>query len=434
MWPDAGTFVFVADAAAAKEVTTYRARFPKPMIFYDVLSFFGQNIVASEGEQWKKYRKIAAPAFTERNNMLVWQETTRIMNELFDEEWKGQQSVTVDHCLDITLPITLFVISCAGFGQNISWGNDGDVAAGHKLSFKETMQIMSKDFFIPIVVPKWASGITKRTQLAAQALVELRSYLLEMIHRRLHSEKVERNDLFSILLEENSQHLDSAALTDDELIGNIFLFLIAGHETTSHTLAFALGLLALYPDEQEKLYQHTKSVLSDGRSPTYADTNAFSYALAVFQETLRLYPPVSAVPKISNEDTSLTLYNTEGEAKRVAVPKGTYIDIHIVAIHYNPRYWSDPKAFKPSRFLEPDWPREAFLPFSAGSRACLGRRFSEIEAVVVLTSFVSKYKITVKEEPQFANETFEERKARVLSADTGISLTPSRVPLVFTRR
>lgn len=62
----------------------------------------------------------------------------------------------------------------SGFGQNISWGNDGDVAAGHKLSFKETMQIMSKDFFIPIVVPKWASGITKRTQLAAQALVELR--------------------------------------------------------------------------------------------------------------------------------------------------------------------------------------------------------------------------------------------------------------------
>ncbi|KAF9048947.1 614/534 cytochrome P450 [Panaeolus papilionaceus] len=440
MLPAADPFIFLADAAAIKEVMTYRARFSKPVHFYDPLSFFGQNIVASEGEQWKKYRRAAAPAFTERNNKLVWEETTRVMNELFEGEWKGQQSITVDHCLNITHPIALFVISCAAFGQNISWGNDRSLPLGHKLSFKQAIRIMSEDFFIPLIVPKWALGLTKRTETAGRALDELRQYLFEMIHCRLHTDKVERHDLFSMLLEENSQHLHNAALTDDELIGNIFLFLIAGHEasdsypTTSHTLAFALGLLALYPDEQERLYQHVQTVLTDGRSPTYADVNSLSYSLAVFQETLRLFPPVSAIPKVSTEDTTLPFRNLEGDIKRIPVPKGTYITIHVPGVHYNPRYWPDPKVFKPSRFLEPEWPREAFIPFSGGARACLGRRFSEIEAVVVLTSFVSKYKITIKEEPQFANETFEQRKARVLSSDTGLSLTPLRVPLVFTRR
>ncbi|KAF9048962.1 cytochrome P450 [Panaeolus papilionaceus] len=442
--PNVETYLFLADAAAAKEITTYRSRFPKPMKFYDVLSFFGHNIVASEGEQWKKYRRISAPAFTEvsislqnlsietwqikicktkQNNVLVWEETTRIMNELFEGMWKDKQSVTVDHCLDITLPIILFVISCAGFGQSISWENDDDIPAGHKMSFKKAMYIVSEDFFIPLVVPKWALGLTKRTEAAGQALTELRAYFLEMIHRRHLSEKVERHDLLSILLEENSHHLDDAPLTDDEVIGNVFIFIIAGHETTSHTLAFALGLLALYPDEQEKLYQHIKSVIPDGQSPTYADTSLLTHSLAVFQETLRLFPPVSAIAKTPAEDTSLTIHNAKGESKRIPIPQGSYVNIHVTAIHYNPRYWPDPKSFKPERFLKPDWPRDAFLPFSGGARACLGRRFAEIEAIVILTMLASKYKITVKEEPQFANETFEQRKARVLACDTGLTVT-----------
>ncbi|PPQ66862.1 hypothetical protein CVT24_008570 [Panaeolus cyanescens] len=407
MWPVSNIFIFLADAAAVKEVTTYRSRFPKPVIFYEPLAFFGKNIVVSEGEVWKKYRKISAPAFTE-------------LAQVRSANYGSYKS-------SVYLPMLL------GFGQSISWTDDDDIPEGHTMSFKDTMQIMSKDFIIPIAIPKWALGITKRTRKAGQALVELKKYMSEMIHGRLHSEKVERADLFSLLLEENSQHLDSAALTDDELFVP---------QTTSHTMAFALGLLALYPDEQEKLLQHTKSVLSDGRAPTYGDLNSLTYALAVFYETLRLYPPVSiesrashhawlttnvrkvgAIPKTTTEDTSVNITNAEGQVKRVPLPKGTYIDIHIAAIHKNPRYWSDPKTFKPARFLEPNWPRDAFLPFSAGSRACLGRRFAEIEAIAALTLFVLKYKITVKEEPQFAHETFEERKARVMASDCGISLT-----------
>ena len=102
------------------------------------------------------------------------------------------------------------------------------------------------------------------------------------------------------------------------------------------------------------------------------------------------------------------------------------------------RHWEDPYAFKPERFLN-DWPRDAFVPFSAGPRSCIGRklvilhfflclsgnfnRFAETEAIAAITYLVSRYKISVKEEPQFAQETFEQRKDRVLKSDKRLTLT-----------
>ncbi|KAH9998645.1 hypothetical protein BJV77DRAFT_979476, partial [Russula vinacea] len=84
----------------------------------------------------------------------------------------------------------------------------------------------------------------------------------------------------------------------------------------------------------------------------------------------------------------------------------------------------------PERFLG-DWPRDAFIPFSQGARACLGRRFFETEGLATMTMLVSRYKIEVKEEPQFAGETFEERYARVMAFDESMTVMSVRVPLVF---
>ena len=84
------------------------------------------------------------------------------------------------------------------------------------------------------------------------------------------------------------------------------------------------------------------------------------------------------------------------------------------------RYWDDPESFKPERFLG-NYPRDAFIPFSGGPRGCIGRGFAETEAVAVLSMIVSRYKVEVREEPQFARETFEQLRARLL--ETNITLT-----------
>jgi cytochrome P450 len=86
-------------------VASSRARFPKPVDLYTPLLVFGSNIVASEGEEWKRYRTIAAPAFSERNTRLVWDETIRIMFDLFDNVWRDRPKIVLDHCVDITLPV-----------------------------------------------------------------------------------------------------------------------------------------------------------------------------------------------------------------------------------------------------------------------------------------------------------------------------------------
>ncbi|KAF8895567.1 cytochrome P450 [Infundibulicybe gibba] len=432
-WPQATASLMLADASAIKEVTSSRARFPKPVEQYGALLVFGRNIVASEGDEWKKYRKISAPAFSERNNKLVWDETVKIMNGLFDNVWGKQEQVTTDHCVEITLPIALFVIGVAGFGRSISWEEDSAIPPGHKLSFKDALHIVSTGVIAKIIVPDWAMGMTSHLREIRLAFSELQRYMSEMIRDRQASEKVERFDLFSSLLDANNEDGDDSALTESELIGNIFIFLLAGHETTAHTLCFTFGMLALYRDEQEWLYQHIRSVIPDGRVPKYEEMQLFTHSMAVFYETLRMFPPAAIIPKCSAEDTTLVAGNQHGERKTIPVPKGTHVVIDGSGLHYNPRYWEDPHAFRPSRFLG-DWPRDAFVPFSAGARACLGRRFFETEGIAILTMLVSKYRISVKEEPQFANETFEARKERILRARPGITLTPIRMPLVFTRR
>ncbi|KAH9962838.1 cytochrome P450 [Russula dissimulans] len=430
--------VLLADPAAIKEVTTSRGKFPKALDLYVGLTIFGTNIVASEGEEWRKYRKISAPAFSERNNMLVWGETIRIMMDLFDNVWGDGSEIIVDHCTDITLPIALFVISIAGFGHRVTWTTDLDIPPGHQMTFKDALHILSTNVSLEIILPGWAKNLTEHTRKVHLAFIELKQYMLEMVeaHRNFDKSK-QRYDLFSGLLDAGQDELDNkGALSDEELFGNMFMFLLAGHETTAHTLSFSFALLALYQDEQERLYKHIKSVLSNLNGiPSYGDMGRFTHSLAVLYETLRLLC-TPTIPKIAAQDTTLTVNNADGGKTIFPVLSGTRVSLHVAGLHHNPRYWKDPHKFMPERFLG-DWPRHAFIPFSLGSRACLGRRFFETQAIAVMAMLVSRYKIEIKEEPEFAGETFEERYARITASKQGLTttqVTPLRVPLVFKRR
>ncbi|PPQ65685.1 hypothetical protein CVT26_000317 [Gymnopilus dilepis] len=429
--PDIRIGVELADAAAIKEVTLSRARFPKPVHHYRALTFYGHNIVASEGEEWKKYRKISAPAFSDRNNKMVWDATVEIMRGLFSDVWGGRDVITVDHCVDITLPIALFVIGAAeGFGRTISWKEDTKIPPGHSMTFKDALHVVTTDFFIKLIVPPWAMGLTQRTRTCRTAFAELRQYMSEMIQTRQKEEKAERHDLFSSLLEANDHTLDVTTLTEDELIGNIYIFLVAGHETTAHTLCFTFAMLALYPEEQEKLYEHIRSVLPRDKIPSYEEMPLFTYSMAVFYETLRMFPPVTGIPKEAAEDTSLLTTGANGQQVRVPIPKGTDITISTPGLHFNLQA-SQVIVYRETFNFE----NGVYIPSSySGARACLGRKFFETEGIAILTMLVSQYKISVKEEPQFAGETFEQRKSRILAARAGLTVTPLRVPLVFTRR
>ncbi|OJA09560.1 hypothetical protein AZE42_01136 [Rhizopogon vesiculosus] len=313
-WPKPVGNIYIADVQAIKDIIWSRGLFPKPLSQYAVLKVFGSNIVASEGDEWKRHHKVVARAFSERNNRLVWDATTQIMLELFDTVWIGKDEVVVDHAVDLTLQIGLFVIGAAGFGRHISWKDDAVIPPGHQLTFKDALLTTSHDLFIKLLVPRWAMGFTKRFRRARLESDELQRYLTEMIQERKGFQlKEDDEDLLSSLLAANNDEnlwKDEVKLNDSELIGNIFILII--DETVSHSLAFALALLALYPDKQEELYQQIKRVLPDGRIPTYDDIPSLSYSSAVFNEALRMFPPVTNVPKSSAENTTFTITDVNG--------------------------------------------------------------------------------------------------------------------------
>ncbi|OCH96535.1 cytochrome P450 [Obba rivulosa] len=406
----------------ANTITESRTAFRKPVEKYDVLAFFGKNVVITEGEEWKRQRRITTPLFSERNNRFVWEETVRIMEELFDS-WGDKKRIVLDDAIDLCISIALHVIAAAGFGHRFSWDTEAVVPPGHQVPFKDALHIVSRDLFFKLMFPEWFLkwAPIKKIRVFSTAFADFQKYMIEMIEDRKREGIEGRSDLFSNLVGAATGDEDgSNKLTFDEVTGNIFIFLFAGW-TTAYTLAFALALLALYPDEQEQLYQHIRAALPTGGNPV------------MFYETLRLFPPVAGLPKVCEADTVLQASNPAGDKLPVFIRKGTRVWISTAALHYHPQHWEDPHAFKPSRFLG-NWPREAFMPFSGGLRACLGRRFSELEGIVVLTMLISRYKVEIKEESRFFGETFEQRKKRILSATSFITLTPDRIPLQFVRR
>lgn len=107
-------YLWIADAAAARQITTNRLEYPKPLKMYKTISLYGPNIVAMESDEWKRHRRVVAPSFNEKNNRLVYEETARITTEMFDYWSNESKEVKVDNITTLTSRLALMVISAAG--------------------------------------------------------------------------------------------------------------------------------------------------------------------------------------------------------------------------------------------------------------------------------------------------------------------------------
>ncbi|KZV81717.1 cytochrome P450 [Exidia glandulosa HHB12029] len=435
-----GTIIIsIADAQAIQDMFLHRSRFPKPVEFYSTLQILGDNVVVTEGDTWKRHRKICAPSFSEQNNKLVWEESIRVTSEAL-EAWGDATQTGTSHAADFTMKITLLVLAAASFGRRVSWTDSSGTPPGHSMSFGEAVEVVAHNMAVKVAIPDPLLVLTPHWRRVRRAFAELTQYIQEMISQRQVGDKVVRHDLLSGLLDASTDPADPLlSLSQEELLGNVFIFLMAGHETTANTLAFAMALLALCQDEQEALFQDVQAVLQRAGSavPRYEDINSFKYTAAVVNETLRLFPPAMGIPKVAAEACTITVGGVgKGEARTsISVPAGTYITMDVNGLHRNPRYWRDPEAFRPARFLAADWPRDAFIAFAAGARGCLGRRFAEVESISFLSLFISRFKIDLT--PEYTarpGETIEQQRDRLCDATAAFSMTPLHLPLIFTRR
>ena len=189
--------------------------------------------------------------------------------------------------------------------------------------------------------------------------------------------------------------------SQDELIDQVCVLFLAGHETSASALAMACYLLARYPEAQARFAQEIQQVrrgvplssapASDHRPLGYEDLRRLPYGTALLQETLRLYPPLSFFIRESQAPSQL------GESR---CPMGALLAISPWVIQRHEQHWSEPNRFRPERFLanqaneeEKQWARDAYLPFGLGPRKCPGAAFALQEALLVLAELVSRYEL-----------------------------------------
>jgi cytochrome P450 len=183
-----------------------------------------------------------------------------------------------------------------------------------------------------------------------------------------------RDDLLSMLLDVG---LDATRVRD-----NLVTLFLAGHETTSHALSWTWWLLATHPEAEARLHDELDGVLGD-RDPTVDDLPSLPWTEAVIQESMRLFPPAYAIPRVARVDTELGGY---------PIAAGSQVVGWVWHCHRGP-WFDDADAFRPERFLTPTFPKHAYLPFGAGTRMCIGAGFARMELRLVLATLARRYRL-----------------------------------------
>jgi len=247
-----------------------------------------------------------------------------------------------------------------------------------------TLQVLlefTSDFRRMVMTPKWLP--TRLNREANRAVRQLTQIIDRIIQQRRESNE-DTGDLLSMLL--HAQDEDGSQMTAQQLRDESLTLFLAGHETTASTLSWTWWLLAQNPEVEEKLHLELDRILA-GRIPTLDDLPKLTYTSWVISESMRLYPPAWAIPRLAIEDHELGGYR---------VPKGTGIAAVPWVVHRDRRWYENPEQFLPERWesgnLLKKNPRFAYFPFSYGARQCIGNMFALMEANLVLATIAQQFR------------------------------------------
>ena len=204
--------------------------------------------------------------------------------------------------------------------------------------------------------------------------------------RQADPNAADKHDLLSLMLKVRDPETGDSLTT--EVIGaQCTTFYLAGHDTTAHTIAWALHEIAQHPEVEEKIFEELTEVIGDRGTPTYEEANKLTYLQWVVKETLRLHPPVGVLSRCTMEKT---------EFAGVAVPANCSVTVSLLAVHYSEQVWPEPWRFRPERFSDQESAGRspyAWLPFSQGERNCIGMNFALMEIRVVLAVLCKKFRL-----------------------------------------
>jgi cytochrome P450 len=339
----------------------------------------GDGLLSSEGDFWRKQRRLAQPAF-HRDRIATYagimvDHASRLAGTWRDGEVRDVHKDMMRLTLDIVAE-TLFGAKVGEHAEDV----------GEALEAVLAMVSDALTLFVPLL---WHFPTPQKRRFD-RAVAKLDAIIYGVIEERRKAGAAHSDDLLSMLL--HAQDEDGSRMTDKQLRDECLTLFLAGHETTAINLSWTWLLLSQHADAKAKL-QHELDRVLGGRPPTFADVPSLRYAGHVVAESLRMYPPAWSMGREACEDVEVGGYR---------VRRGHQVWFCPWAIHRDPRWFDAPDAFQPERWegdLAKRLPRFAYFPFGGGPRFCIGQAFAQLEAVLLLATLAQAFDVDVLSKP-----------------------------------
>ncbi|EAK0934117.1 cytochrome P450 [Campylobacter jejuni] len=356
--------------------------FPKSAFLHELLSpLLGESIFTTNGEVWKKQRELLRPSFEMTRINKVFNLMSEAVADMMDRfsKYPNHAIIEVDEAMTfITADVIFRTIMSSKLDEE-----KGKKILNAFVTFQEqSVHTAMRRMFR---FPKWLSYVLGDRKRAKAGDV-IRQVLSDIIKPRYDmADNAEFEDILgSLLLVVDAD--TNKRFSFEEILDQVAMLFLAGHETTASSLTWTLYLLSLYPKEQEKAYEEITQVLQGG-AIEISHLRQFKYLTNIFKESLRLYPPVGFFAREAKKDT---------QVRDKLIKKGSGVVIAPWLIHRHEEFWKNPHGFNPSRF-EGEYKKDAYLPFGVGERICIGQGFAMQEAILILANILKTYKLELEE-------------------------------------
>ena len=420
--PFIGRFIVVGDAEIARYVLSTSNKFPKSPTYKQILPLIGRkSMVAAEGSEWALQRKLYNPGFSPdflRGVVdTIMHKCNRFINKCDEDLAAGVPTDMLERAIDLTVD----VIVAVAFGEdwNVYDASDDNEGLQTRNTMRDLTELLGitqrnplKRYFDPLHTWKtWR--LSQMLERNMQKLVKRRLAKFQLAEGK--EDLKQQKDILSLTLssvlrsKKTSQQAGGAiSITSDDMenmTSQLKTFYFAGHDTTATTIAWAYWLLLQHPDSLAHAREEVVSALGEDwaqaaiggeelSSTTFEKLQQCEYLDAVARECLRLYPPAAS-----------TRYAIDPNATADGWRLGkSIVHLNFYAIQRDPDLWEKPDEFVPERFLGEDGRKRVsssgFLPFSKGSRDCIGKYFALLEAKIALAALICRYDGNVVDEKE----------------------------------
>ena len=336
--------------------------------------YLGMGLLTANGKFWLRQRRLIQPAFHKKKmDSLV-----DIMQQTIENELENLPSDSTIDVFTVMNQLAFNVVANSLFNLSVT----GNELKRLQKIIQEIQLFLVKEVRLPH--KGWwfnLSGQVRKHKLLAE---ESRGIIRRIIEERKNSNE-SHDDLLDMLLATRYEDTGEPMSTK-QLIDEISILFVAGHETTANALAFTSFLLARHKDVQEKVFKEV-STARVTTSDNLEQIKMLPYTRAVIDESMRLFPPAWITDRENLEDDTIKEYH---------IRKNTLVGVSFYELHRNPKYWDSPDQFKPDRFLGENRKDSAgiYFPFGAGPRMCIGMGFAIYEMVLAVAHLISTYELS----------------------------------------